>query len=70
MTSDIRERIEAMSSPATGTIRQAMQAISRGELGLALLVESDSGRFAGLVTDGDLRRALLSVVAYKGEVTR
>lgn len=68
MTSDIRERIEAMSLPATGTIRQAMQAIDRGALGLALLVESDSGRFAGLVTDGDLRRVLLAGVGLESPV--
>ena len=60
MTSITKERIDVMSLAASGTIRQAMQAINRGALGLALLVESDSGRFAGLVTDGDLRRALLA----------
>src|SRR5581483_4052403 len=42
-----------------GTIRDAMRAIGRGGLGLALLVDPESERFAGLVTDGDLRRALL-----------
>lgn len=60
MTSGMKERIEAMSSPATGTIRQAMKAINRGELALALLVEPETKRFAGLVTDGDIRRALLN----------
>jgi perosamine synthetase len=47
-----------MSVPAGATVGDAMRAIDRGELGLALLVAPD-GRFAGLVTDGDLRRALL-----------
>ena len=36
-----------------------MQAIEAGALGVALLVEPSTGRFAGLVTDGDIRRALL-----------
>ena len=57
---DIRERIEAMSLPATCTIRQAMQATNLGALGLALLIEPETKRFVGLVTDGDIRRALLN----------
>ena len=60
MTSGTKERIVAMSSPATGTIRQAMKAINQGTVGMALLVEPETKRFAGLVTDGDIRRALLS----------
>lgn len=60
MTSDIKERIEAMSLPANGTIRQAMQAIDRGALGMALLIEPETKRFVALVTDGDIRRALLN----------
>ena len=56
----MKERIEAISLPATGTIRQAMKAINRGALGLALLIEPDTKRFSGLVTDGDIRRALLN----------
>ena len=56
----MNERIEAMSLPITGTIRQAMQAINRGVLGLALLIEPETRRFVGLVTDGDIRRALLN----------
>lgn len=59
MTETMKERIGAMSLPAAGTIREAMQAINRGRLGVALLIEPETNRFAGLVTDGDLRRALL-----------
>jgi perosamine synthetase len=47
-----------MSVPAGATVSEAMRAIDRGEVGVALLVGPD-GRFAGLVTDGDVRRALL-----------
>jgi perosamine synthetase len=55
----IQAGIEASTVPASSTVREAMRAIDRGGLGLALLVEPRSGIFAGLVTDGDLRRALL-----------
>jgi perosamine synthetase len=56
--SDLDGRIGAMSVPVSATVLDAMAAIDRGALGCALLVD-DEGRFAGLVTDGDLRRALL-----------
>ncbi|MDD5470139.1 MAG: aminotransferase class I/II-fold pyridoxal phosphate-dependent enzyme [Candidatus Peribacteraceae bacterium] len=52
------EQIQAMSVPVGSTIRAVMRAIDRAGAGAAFLVEAD-GRFAGLVTDGDLRRALL-----------
>jgi len=41
-----------------GTIRDAMRTIDRASVGVAFLIGAD-GRFVGLVTDGDLRRALL-----------
>jgi dTDP-glucose pyrophosphorylase len=41
-----------------GTIRDAMRAVDRGAAGIALATDRD-GRLAGIVTDGDLRRALL-----------
>lgn len=54
-----RNQIQTISIPYESTIRQAMQAINRGVLGLALLVDPETERFLGLVTDGDIRRALL-----------
>jgi perosamine synthetase len=57
---ETRERIESISVPVDATIRQAMRAIDRGALGLALLIDPLSNRFAGLVTDGDIRRALIN----------
>lgn len=56
----MKERIEAMSLPPHSTIRQAMEVIERTGMGLALLVEPNTRGFVGLVTDGDIRRALLS----------
>lgn len=69
MKSDVKERIEAMSFPATGTIREAMEVINRGTLGVAFLIEPESKRFVGLVTDGDIRRALLNGFGLESPVT-
>ena len=44
--------------PETGTIRDAMTALDRGAGRISLAVDAD-GRLAGVVTDGDIRRALL-----------
>jgi dTDP-glucose pyrophosphorylase len=44
--------------PAIGTIRDAMVALDRGAFRIALAV-ADDGRLVGVVTDGDVRRALL-----------
>jgi perosamine synthetase len=57
---EVKKRIEAMSLSAGGTIRQAMQAINQGALGLSLLIDPETKLFVGVVTDGDIRRALLS----------
>ena len=58
---DMAERIRAMTIPSSATIRGAMHAINRSGLGIAaLLADPTDGRFCGIVTDGDIRRALLS----------
>ena len=44
--------------PESGTIRDAMSALDRGAGRISLAVDGD-GRLAGVVTDGDIRRALL-----------
>ena len=56
---NISERLNAIKIPASSTIRDAMEAIDKGALGLALLIEIEDETFCGLITDGDLRRALL-----------
>ncbi len=43
---------------STCTIQQAMQAIGRGEIG-ATFVTNSKGKFQRVLTDGDIRRALL-----------
>jgi dTDP-glucose pyrophosphorylase len=45
--------------PATGTLRDGLAALDRGAGRIALAVDSD-GRLTGVVTDGDVRRALLT----------
>ncbi len=55
----IQDIIQRISIDPQSSIRQAMHAIDRGAMGLALLADGQSQRFLGLVTDGDIRRALL-----------
>ncbi len=43
----------------TNTIAEAWQAIGRGKFGIAV-VNDQNGRVIGVITDGDIRRALLS----------
>ena len=50
------------------SIREAMQAIDRGGLTIALAVDGD-GRLLGTVTDGDIRRALLGGATLEQPVT-
>lgn len=56
----MKQRIESLTIEPTATIRKALQAVDQGGLGLALIVEPSTRRFVGIVTDGDLRRAILA----------
>ena len=69
MVPRLKERIEAMSLPAASTVRQTMRTIDKGALGLALLIEPKTKRFVGLVTDGDIRRALLNGYGLESRVS-
>ena len=55
----MKEKIKQITVESTRTIRGLLQAIDKGGLGVALLVEAGSKKFVGLITDGDVRRALL-----------
>jgi len=46
-----------------------MQAIDRSAIGVSLVVDSQTSRFAGLVTDGDIRRGLLSGMGLETPIT-
>jgi dTDP-glucose pyrophosphorylase len=54
----VTDALAACLVPETGTIREAMTALDRGAGRIALAVAVD-GRLTGVVTDGDVRRALL-----------
>jgi len=53
--------------PESATVRDAMAAVDRGAARIALAVD-DQGRLTGVVTDGDLRRALLRGTALTDPV--
>ncbi|QDT03501.1 D-glycero-alpha-D-manno-heptose 1-phosphate guanylyltransferase [Rubripirellula lacrimiformis] len=58
-TLDDSQRLNRLSVHQTATILDAMQAIDAGVSGIALVV-NEGGKLIGLLTDGDLRRALIS----------
>lgn len=66
----MKERIKNITVDSTGTIREVLQVIDRGALGVALFVEPGSEKFVGLVTDGDVRRALLKGLGLESSVSR
>jgi dTDP-glucose pyrophosphorylase/CBS domain-containing protein len=51
---------EKLCVPIDATIRQTMQVIGAAGLEIAFVVEGDTFRLVGTVSDGDIRRALLS----------
>lgn len=54
--------------PDTATVRDAMDAINRGSLQIALVTD-ESGRLRATVTDGDVRRGILRGVSLDARVT-
>ena len=59
--------LDAYLVAEAATVRDAMAAVDRGAARIALAVDAD-GRLTGVVTDGDLRRALLGGVDLKDPV--
>lgn len=66
----MKEKIKKITVDSTVTIREILQAIDRGALGIALLVEPGSEEFVGLITDGDVRRALLKGLGLESSASR
>lgn len=60
--------IEKLSIGPESTIRQAMQAIGNGELGVTFIVD-ETGALKSLLTDGDVRRALLAGFGLQSSVS-
>ena len=52
------EKISSMKVSKTATIGDAVKSIINSMLGIAIVVDSDSDQFIGVLTDGDIRRAL------------
>lgn len=53
------EVLAAISAPPDATLRDVLERIDRAGLAVAMLVDADR-RLVGLLTDGDVRRAILS----------
>ena len=51
-------KVDKICLPPEATIRQALEAIDRGSMQIALVV-TDGNRLAGTITDGDIRRGFL-----------
>lgn len=60
--------INKLSISPDSTIRQVMQTIGNGELGVAFVV-NESGALQALLTDGDVRRALLAGFGLQSTVS-
>ena len=58
---------QRVSVPPSATVKQAIGVIDSGSVQIALVVDA-SGRLCGTVTDGDVRRALLSGVPLEAQV--
>jgi dTDP-glucose pyrophosphorylase/CBS domain-containing protein len=59
--------MESITLRAEATVREAMQCIDGGLLGIALVVD-DRGTLVGTVTDGDIRRAMLADASLDEQV--
>jgi dTDP-glucose pyrophosphorylase/CBS domain-containing protein len=59
--------MESITLRAEATVREAMQCIDGGLLGIALVVD-DRGTLIGTVTDGDIRRAMLADASLDEQV--
>jgi dTDP-glucose pyrophosphorylase len=62
-------RFESCLVDENGTIRDAMAALDRGAGRISLVVDGN-GRLAGVVTDGDVRRALLDGASLADPIAR
>ena len=58
----MNNRLERCKVSESAALRDGMEALERGAVGIALIVAPD-GRLVGTLTDGDIRRALLRGVA-------
>ena len=63
-------QIEALTVPSSGDLRDAARAISAGFVGAAFVVDNETDKFIRVITDGDLRRALLQKLDADSLITK
>ncbi|MFC2004679.1 NAD-dependent epimerase/dehydratase family protein [Chloroflexota bacterium] len=61
------ENVTRLTVNEKESIEIAMRAIDNGALGIAFIID-DNGKFVGLVTDGDVRRAILQGVQIESPI--
>ena len=57
----MNEKVKTLLINQNSSIKEAIDIINKGLVGAAFIVE-DSGKLVGIVTDGDIRRAILKDV--------
>ena len=60
--------LKSVSVPLTATLRDVLVAIDANALGITCVVDED-GKLQGIVTDGDVRRAILNGVSPSDSCT-
>jgi dTDP-glucose pyrophosphorylase len=65
----MKDDLEKSTILETATLREALMAINTGILSGAVMVNREDGRLCGVMTDGDLRRMLLSGASMDESVT-
>ena len=60
--------IQKLSIYSGSSIRDAMQAISLGEIGISLVLDKETQAFIRVLTDGDIRRALLDGLGLQSSI--
>lgn len=63
------ENLKKLCINPNATIRQAMETIDRGSCEIVFVLDSD-GRLLGTITDGDIRRAILSGATLGGQASQ
>ena len=64
----MKVKIEKITINEESTIREAMKALSYGEIGVVCLAHKKDNRFIRIITDGDIRRALLNGLGLESSI--
>jgi perosamine synthetase len=69
MKTNFKDNIKKIIVEQNNTILQTMKVINEGGFGTALMVDSKNEMFIGLVTDGDIRRAILNGCKLESKIS-